>query len=859
MAKKKITPPPASEIIENIIDQTLEDIMGERYATYAKYVIQDRAIPDARDGLKPVQRRIIYAMYKANNTVHKPYRKCATSVGQVMGQYHPHGDASIYDALAHMSQDWKYRHPLIDFQGNNGSIDGDNPAAHRYTEARLSEISDELIQDIEKNTVDMQLTFDDTQLEPTVLPARFPNLFVNGSSGIAVALATNIPPHNLNEVINAAIYRINHPRCYVEDVLTFIQGPDFPTGGIITNPENLNQVYATGNGRIDIIGKTEIIYGKDSNKIIITEIPYGVVKSRLVRAIDEIRVKKVIDGIIEVLDESDHQGLRISIELKKEANAEITLSYLLNKTELKSSFSANMVAIVDGHPVTLNLLNYLDAYINHQIDVVTRLSQYDLDKARIRLHLVEGMIKAISILDDVVKTIRASKDKQEALANLIREYDFTLQQAEAIVNLQLYRLTNTDVTTLKDEQKELSGKILNLESILNDKNKLLKIIIGDLKNISKKYGAERKTQVSEETLEIKTIDKRELIAKEEIVLAVTRDGYIKRSSLKSYRSSENSLPGLKKDDVLIATGFATTLDYLLAFTNIGNYLFIPIHEIAEGRWKDEGRHINYLVTMNSEEKIVRAFIISEFKAEVNVILLTKNGQIKKTSLADFFALRYSRPLGCMRLLKDDEVVDVVMGNGNNDLLILTTHGNVTLFNENELTIIGIKASGVKAIASLKKGDKMLALFPFDIDEKGKLLLVTNQGHTRIFDYNYVAKTLRLGKVQYVFKSFKSDPHELVYARKLVKGEEELKLDLLLSNHFMMDVVINDFAPVPIDRYAKRNIELPKDVVVSYVFHPLIVTIDAKTKTYLIEKETKKSEEEDRSKYKQISIFDELGD
>ncbi|MCX5775423.1 MAG: hypothetical protein NTV44_03575, partial [Firmicutes bacterium] len=475
MAKKPVVTPKAFE--EKIIISPLEDVMGERYATYAKYVIQDRAIPDVRDGLKPVQRRIIYAMYLDGNVFKKPTRKCATTVGSVMGHFHPHGDSSIYEALAHMSQDWKFRLPLIDFQGNNGSIDGDSPAAHRYTEARLAEISEELIRDIEKDTVDMQLTFDDTNFEPTVLPARFPNLLVNGTQGIAVALATNIPPHNLVEVTEAVLYRINHTHVTIDDLLQFVKGPDFPTGGIISTGDGLKAIYETGRGRVDVISRTKIVTENELTQIIVSEIPFGVIKSKLVRDIDMIRHNKTIDGIQEVRDESDHEGLRIAIDLKKEANPEIILSYLMNKTELRTAFNANMVAICNGHPRTLNLLQFIDAYIDHQVAVISRRSTFDLAKARARIHIVEGLIKAISILDIVVATIRASKDKGDAKKNLIAKFGFSEEQAEAIVVLQLYKLTNTDVTILTNEMKDLEKKIAELEGILSDRKKLDKVII----------------------------------------------------------------------------------------------------------------------------------------------------------------------------------------------------------------------------------------------------------------------------------------------------------------------------------------------------------------------------------------------
>ena len=672
MAKK--TKPVVKPIVEKINVAPLEDIMGERYATYAKYVIQDRAIPDLRDGLKPVQRRIIYAMYHSNNVFRKPYRKSATSVGEVMGKYHPHGDTSIYDALVHMSQPWKYRVPLIDFQGNNGSIDGDNAAAHRYTEVRLAQIAEELVRDIDKNTVDTQLTFDDSQEEPIVLPARFPNLLVNGTQGIAVAMATNIPPHNLRDVIDAVIYRLTHKRTTIEDLIDIVKGPDFPTGGTIYRTASLKQIYLTGHGRVEILAKAEIQTLKGYQQIIIKEIPYGVIKSSLVKQMDEIRFKKIIDGILEVRDESDHHGMRIAIDIREDANAEKILKYFYAKTDLKSSFSANMVAIDKGHPVTFNLLQYVESYIDHQVEVITRLSTFDLAKATARLEIVEGLIKAIGILDDVVKVIRKSQDKQDAMSNLEKKFAFSKPQADAIVSLQLYRLTNTDVTTLKDEEKQLRATIKELKSILDDRDVLDKKLVKDLKAVAAAYGQNRLTKIISEPKETMQIDKRDLIAKEDVYVAVTRDGYIKRSPLKSFKSSEGAWPGIKEADLLIGTGQATTLDHLLVFTQLGNYLFIPIHELQEAKWKDEGKHINYLVNVPPEEKLIKALIVSEFKPDAFVVMITRNGQLKKTPLSEFLVQRYSKPLSCMRLMGDDTVVDVEITNGQGQLLIATLEG-----------------------------------------------------------------------------------------------------------------------------------------------------------------------------------------
>jgi topoisomerase-4 subunit A len=850
MAKK--SKPVAKPIVEKINIAPLEDIMGERYATYAKYVIQDRAIPDLRDGLKPVQRRIIYAMYHSGNVFRKAYRKSATSVGEVMGKYHPHGDASIYDALVHMSQPWKYRVPLIDFQGNNGSIDGDNAAAHRYTEVRLAEISEELIRDIDKNTVDTQLTFDDSQDEPIVLPARFPNLMVNGTQGIAVAMATNIPPHNLRDVIDAVIYRLSHKRTTIEDLIEIIKGPDFPTGGTIYRTDSLKQIYLTGHGRVEILSKTEITKLKGYYQIVIKEIPFGVIKSTLVKQMDEIRFKKIIDGILEVRDESDHHGMRVAVDIREDANPEKILQYFYSKTDLKSSFSANMVAIDKGHPITFNLLQYIDSYIDHQVEVITRLSQFDLAKALARLEIVEGLIKAISMLDDVVKVIRKSQDKQDAMANLEKKFAFSKPQADAIVSLQLYRLTNTDVTTLKEEEKNLKATIKTLKEILGDRDVLNKKIIKDLKAISLQYGQNRLTKIIAEPKESIQIDKRDLIAKEDLYVAVTRDGYIKRSPLKSYKSSEGLWPGIKEADLLVGTGQATTLDYLLVFTQLGNYLFIPIHELQETKWKEEGKHINYLVNLGPEEKLIKALIVSEFKPDAFVVMITRNGQLKKTPLSEFSVQRYSKPLTCMRLLGDDTVVDVDISNGQGQLLIATLEGNVTYFSEKEVNPVGVKAGGIKAIAALLGKDRLAKLLVYQPEERGKIVMFTRQGNFRIFDISYVTLTNRLGKIQYVFQSFKSDPHQLVYWRKLNKQEEFLKMTVLLSNKELVNLETNDYAPTPIDKYAKKNLSMPKDTDVVGVYHDHLYRIDQHYKTIAQPKMNLETGE----KIEKVSLFDD---
>jgi len=860
------------KIVENISVEPLEDVMGDRYATYAKYVIQDRAIPDVRDGLKPVQRRIIFSMYKSGNTFNKPTKKCAHTVGAVMGTYHPHGDTSIYEALARMSQDWKVRYPLIDFQGNNGSIDGDSPAAYRYTESRLSELSNELIADIEKKTVDMQLNFDDTELEPTVLPSRFPNLFVNGTEGIAVALATEIPPHNLREMIEATIYRIGHKTATVEDLMQFVKGPDFPTGGFIYDSPGLQQMYLTGRGRIEIAGKAEIVEKKDINQIIITEVPYKVVKIQLVYEIDKIRHSKAIDGIIEVRDESDYKGIRIAVDIKKNAKADLILQYLMKKTNLQTGYTANMVAIVDGRPKTLSLLDYIDAYIAHQIDVVTRKSKFDLDKYSSRLHIVNGLILASLNINEVVDIIRKSKDKNDSKVNLMNRFDLSNEQAEAIVTMPLYKLSHTDELILEKEKADLEKSIADLKEILDDPNKLNRVIIKDLKNLSNKYGDDRRTQIIEKG-ETKEIDKRDLIAKEEVMVAVSYDGYLKRSSIRSFSSSNGELPGLKDGDMLVGSGKALTTDYLICFTNQGNYASVPVHSLTDAKWKDEGTHINEFTTLASGEKIIKVMAISELRNDLYLVILTKFGQIKRMALSNIDVIKHSRPVKYMKLLPNDSIAGVQLVTGDSDLLVITNNGNCSFFNENELSILGNKAGGVKSISGLGN-NQMVGLLAFEKEEKSKIILFTNKGHMRVTDISKFFKTNRLGKVQSIMQSFKGDPHSIVSVFK-AKRDESLNINLYLNDRTNKIITVDDLRNTEA-QYAKKNIdEITAKQHIAFVFDSEVVIVnkdiishpvpikevkeEENTEAEVVEtaevEDTKQDKEE--VNFEQISIFDDL--
>ncbi len=728
---------------------SLDEIMGDRFGKYSKYIIQDRALPDVRDGLKPVQRRILYAMFKEGNIFSKPYRKSAKTVGNVIGNYHPHGDTSVYDAMVRLSQDWKMRIPLVDMQGNNGSIDNDPAAAMRYTEARLSKIAVELLKDIDKETVQMSLNFDDTEYEPTVLPAKFPNLLVNGATGISAGYATDIPPHNLEEVIDATIFRIQHPHCSFEQLTDFIKGPDFPTGAIVEGKEGILNALKTGKGKVIVRSKTKIVEEKTMNKIIVSEIPYEVNKAELVRKLDEIRFSKNVDGIIEVRDETDRNGLSIVIDLKKDVNVSNTLNYFYKNTDLQKNYNYNMVAIKDRKPILMGIEDILDGYIGHQIEVVTKRSLFDLNKANQRKHIVDGLIKAVSILDEVVKTIRHSKDKQDAKINLETKYGFSEKQAEAIVMLQLYRLTNTDIVALEQERNELDEIIQRLESILNNEKILRKVIINELKQIKKDYPTPRLTQIQDDILDI-SINEEEMILPEDVYVTITRDGYIKRVSQRSYNASEFRQFGKKDDDMLLDVHFANTLDKLLVFTNKGNYMFIPVHKLEEFKWKDLGKHISYLIKVTNEEKIIGSILVKTFKKPLYIVLATKLGQVKRVSLNDFEVVRYTKPIRCMNLKDDDELVDISLTDGKQAIMLTTQNGYVTLYDENEVSIIGIKAKGVKGISC--KNDILVSLNTFNPLKVENFVLISENGGLKRMHVSDIPTCNRATKGTLIYKS-----------------------------------------------------------------------------------------------------------
>ena len=754
MTKKKET----KEILQKINDYALEEIMGDRFGRYAKEIIQDRAIPDVRDGLKPVQRRILYGMHKSKNTYDNKYRKSARAVGEIMGKYHPHGDSSIYDAMVRMSQDWKMMTPYVDMHGNNGSMDGDSAAAMRYTEVRLSKIAGEILKDIEKDTVEMAPNYDDTELEPTVLPCKFPNLLVNGATGISAGYATDIPPHNLNEIIDATVLRIDKPNCTLDEILEIVKGPDFPTGGIACGKKEIRKAMETGKGKVVIKSKYHLNTEKGKNQIIITEIPYEVNKAALVKKMNDIRIEKKIDGINEVIDSSSRGELIITIDLKKDANTELILNYLLKNTDMQITYSYNMIAIVNRRPMEVGIIDILDAYISHQKEVITRRSKFDLAHAKERFHIVEGLMKAISILDDVIRTIRASKNKQDAIENLMKEYDFTEVQATAIVKLQLYRLTNTDIVSLEEELANLTKVIEGLEALLSDEKKLMKQIKKELLDIKKEYGIDRKTEIVDEIEEIK-IDQEALIPKEDVVVVVTKEGYVKRTPKRSYTSSNDEDITLKENDYIIGLYEMNTLDTLLVFTNMGNYLYIPVYELPDMKWKDMGKHISNVITIKDQEQIVYSMPVYDFEHKEVITIFSKNGMVKRSMLSDFKVQRYNKPISCMKLKYDDEIVSVT-SNPYTEVFIATNNGYGLWYSASEIPVVGVKAAGVKAIKL--DNDYVVSADVFDVNNE-YITIFTDKNTAKRVKLSELEKSSRARKGLLLVRLIKTNPHKLISA------------------------------------------------------------------------------------------------
>ncbi|GAD44598.1 type IIA topoisomerase, A subunit [Streptococcus constellatus subsp. pharyngis SK1060 = CCUG 46377] len=758
---------------------SLEDIMGERFGRYSKYIIQERALPDIRDGLKPVQRRILYSMNKDGNTFDKGYRKSAKSVGNIMGNFHPHGDSSIYDAMVRMSQDWKNREILVEMHGNNGSMDGDPPAAMRYTEARLSEIAGYLLQDIEKDTVPFAWNFDDTEKEPTVLPAAFPNLLVNGATGISAGYATDIPPHNLAEVIDAVVYMIDHPKAKVDKLMEFLPGPDFPTGAIVQGRDEIKKAYETGKGRVVVRSRTEIEKLKGGKEqIVVTEIPYEINKAVLVKKIDDVRVNSKVAGIAEVRDESDRDGLRIAIELKKDANTELILNYLFKYTDLQINYNFNMVPIDHFTPRLVGIVPILTSYIAHRKEIILARSRFDKTKAEKRLHIVEGLIRVISILDEVIALIRASENKSDAKENLKVSYDFTEEQAEAIVTLQLYRLTNTDVVVLEEEEAELREKIAMLSAIIGDERTMYNLMKRELREVKKKFGNPRLSEL-QDTANAIEIDTASLIVEEETYVSVTRGGYIKRTSPRSFNSSTVDEVGKREDDRLIFVSSAKTTQHLLIFTNLGNVIYRPVHELADIRWKEIGEHLSQTITnFETNEEVLYAELVDNFD-EGTYFAVTKLGQIKRVERKEFSPWRTykSKSVKFAKLKNEDDQIITLSPIKLDDVMLVTQNGYALRFNIEEVPVVGAKAAGVKAI-NLKKDDVLAAAFIANTDS---LYILTQRGALKRMAVADIPVTSRANRGLQVLRELKSKPHRVFQAGP-VFGEQPAELDLFSSDN-----------------------------------------------------------------------------
>ncbi|HEQ1337361.1 TPA: DNA topoisomerase IV subunit A [Streptococcus pyogenes] len=761
--------------MSNIQNMSLEDIMGERFGRYSKYIIQERALPDIRDGLKPVQRRVLYSMNKDGNTFEKGYRKSAKSVGNIMGNFHPHGDSSIYDAMVRMSQDWKNREILVEMHGNNGSMDGDPPAAMRYTEARLSEIAGYLLQDIEKNTVSFAWNFDDTEKEPTVLPAAFPNLLVNGSSGISAGYATDIPPHNLSEVIDAVVYMIDHPKASLEKLMEFLPGPDFPTGGIIQGADEIKKAYETGKGRVVVRSRTEIEELKGGKQqIIVTEIPYEVNKAVLVKKIDDVRVNNKVPGIVEVRDESDRTGLRIAIELKKDADSQTILNYLLKYTDLQVNYNFNMVAIDHFTPRQVGLQKILSSYISHRKDIIIERSKFDKAKAEKRLHIVEGLIRVLSILDEIIALIRSSDNKADAKENLKVSYDFSEEQAEAIVTLQLYRLTNTDIVTLQNEENDLRDLITTLSAIIGDEATMYNVMKRELREVKKKFANPRLSELQAES-QIIEIDTASLIAEEETFVSVTRGGYLKRTSPRSFNASSLEEVGKRDDDELIFVKQAKTTEHLLLFTTLGNVIYRPIHELTDLRWKDIGEHLSQTISnFATEEEILYADIVTSFDQGLYVAV-TQNGFIKRFDRKELSPWRTykSKSTKYVKLKDDKDRVVTLSPVIMEDLLLVTKNGYALRFSSQEVPIQGLKSAGVKGI-NLKNDDSLASAFAVT---SNSFFVLTQRGSLKRMAVDDIPQTSRANRGLLVLRELKTKPHRVFLAGGVQSDTSAEQFDL----------------------------------------------------------------------------------
>ncbi|MDN7245674.1 DNA topoisomerase IV subunit A [Planococcus shenhongbingii] len=787
---------------ERFQDLPLEEVIGDRFGRYSKYIIQDRALPDARDGLKPVQRRILYAMYKEGNTNDKAFRKSAKTVGNVIGNYHPHGDSSVYEAMVRLSQDWKIRHMLVEMHGNNGSMDGDSPAAMRYTEARLSAISGELLRDIDKRTVEFIPNFDDSDMEPTVLPAGFPNLLVNGSTGISAGYATDIPPHALHEVLDAVLMRMDKPEATVDELMTVIKGPDFPTGGIIQGVDGIKKAYETGKGKIVVRSKAAVEPLKGGKEqIVITEIPFEVNKATMIKKIDDHRFDRKLEGISEVRDESDRTGLRIVIELKKDVDANGILNYLFKNTDLQVSYNFNMVAIYKRRPTMMTLPSLLDAYITHRKEIITKRSEYDLQKANDRMHIVDGLMKALSILDEVIKTIRASKDKRDAKNNLITAFAFSEAQAEAIVSLQLYRLTNTDITDLRNEAATLKKLIDELTGILTSATKLKNVIKKELAAVRKQFAEPRRSAIEEKIQEI-TITREVMIPSEEVVVTVTKEGYVKRTSTRSHAASNGQDFAMKDTDHLLFEGNLNTQNTILMFTTNGNFVYQPVNELPDIKWKDLGQHLSSIVQLEPNESILAVYPFENFDADASILTVSKHGLVKRSALKDYHVQRYSKTIKTMNLKNGDSLIFAGLVTKETELFIATNQAHAVRFPMEEVPITGLRTAGVKGV-NLKDGDFAVSAIMIDLEEKQDLILVTQRGAAKKMKLQEFETGSRAKRGVVMLRELKANPHRVVAVVSTTGREEEILIET--AKGVRLTLAVNTLKPV--DRYSNGSFVL----------------------------------------------------
>lgn len=793
---------------QHIILSNLEDIMGDRFGRYSKYIIQERALPDARDGLKPVQRRILYAMFEDGNLWDKGYRKSAKTVGLVIGNYHPHGDSSVYEAMVRMSQAWKIRTPQIDMQGNNGSIDDDPAAAMRYTEARLGKISEFLFRDIDRETVLWAPNFDDTANEPTVLPARYPNLLVNGITGIAAGYATNIPPHNLGEVLDACIYRIQHPTCTLDELMEYMQGPDFPTGGIVQGVDGIKDAFNNGRGRVIVRCSCEIIQTKTIQQIVITQIPYEVVKSNMVRKIDDIRLNKRIEGMLDVRDESDRNGLKVVIDIRKESDAQLILNYLYKNTDMQVSYNYNVIAIVNKRPVQMGLAMMLDAFIDHREDIITKRSIFELAKKEARCHILDGLIKAVSVLDEIIRLIRMSKDKQDSKNRIIEAFMFTDAQAEAIVIMRLYRLSSTDVKSLQEEQAKLVEEIANLRNILDNPKELRKVMVQECKEVKLLFPTPRLSRIEKDIEEI-VIDKVQMVSQEQVMITISRDGYVKKVSLRSYSATSDSMSGVKEGDECIGFQEVSTLDHLIFFTNKGTYGYLPVYEIEEAKWKDVGVHLNTHLKIGGDEKINDAFIVPDFNAQLMMISVTKNGFVKKTSLLDYQVSRNSKTMSNMKLLNDDEVVRTMIAYEGDEILIASKSGFLTRYGIDQIPLTSPRSKGV--IAMHLKDDVIVSSQVMHQD-KTQLVIFAQKCASKRIRIEDIPVQNRGKKGAMICKKVKSNPYAIAKIL-LVDVQDEIMLCYPQWNN----IFAKDITLMNCDSTFSSTIECDDDY---YIMHPL---------------------------------------